>query len=307
MNRSRLEPLGVPGGRLCARRGGGIAPRAEQRSTAGSSSRSPRKLGPVARADRAVGRARASRRATAPCACGFSTAKRSGNCSSIRICTSAISTARAASQVRGDLLTLLLEAYRYTSENTGDRPGAGARPEARARPVRLEAQHPPPLRHRQRLLQALARPRGAAIHLRVLRGSRHDDRASAASEDASRLPQAAAQGRRARRRGRRRLGRLRVVHGEELRRARAQLQHLEGADRALARVGEAARARRPSRVRRGRLPQSHGHLRRVRLDRHARARRQGQLQGSRRADEPRADARRPRPRAQHRPRQAGAR
>ena len=70
----------------------------------------------------------------------------------------------------------------------------------------------------------------------------------------------------------------------------AQLQHLEGADRALARLGEAARARRPSRVRRGRLPQPHGHVRRVRVDRHARARRQGQLQGARRADEPGVDA-----------------
>ncbi len=49
-----------------------------------------------------------------------------------------------------------------------------------------------------------------------------------------------------------------------------------------------------------------GHVRRVRLDRHARARRQGQLQGSRRADESRVDARRPRPRAQHRPRYPGA-
>ena len=94
-----------------------------------------------------------------------------------------------------------------------DRPGAGARPEARARPVGLEAQHSSPLRHRQRVLQAVARPRGAAIHVRVFRRPRHDDRASAASEDASRLPQAAAQARRARRRGRRRLGRLRAVHG----------------------------------------------------------------------------------------------
>ena len=48
-------------------------------------------------------------------------------------------------------------------------------------------------------------------------------------------------------------------------------------------LGQAAWARRPSRVRRGRLPQPHGHLRCVRLDRHARARRQGQLQGARRA------------------------
>ena len=143
-------------------------------------------------------------------------------------------------QVRGDLLTLLLEAYRYTSENTGDRPGAGARPKARARSVGFEAQHPSPLRPRQRFLQAVARPRGAAIHLRVLRGSRHDDRASSASEDAPRLPQAAAEGRRARRRSRRRLGRLRPVHGQELRRARPQLQHLEGADRAFARLGEAS-------------------------------------------------------------------
>ena len=74
-------------------------------------------------------------------------------------------------QVRGDLLTLLLEAYRYTSENTAIGSGAGARPEARAGSVRLEAQHPPPLRHRQRLLQAVARSRSAAIHLRLLRRS----------------------------------------------------------------------------------------------------------------------------------------
>ena len=116
-------------------------------------------------------------------------------------------------QVRGDLLTLLLEAYRYTAEHPAIGAAARARPEACARSVRLEAQHSSPLRHRQRFLQAVARPRGAAVHVRVFRRSRNDDRASAASENASRVPQAAAQARRARRRGRRRLGRLRAVHG----------------------------------------------------------------------------------------------
>jgi len=79
---------------------------------------------------------------------------------------------------------------------------AHSRALARAGPLRVEAQHSSPLRPRQRLLHAVARSPGAAIHLRLLRGSRDDDRAGAAGQDAPRLPQAPAQGRRDRRRGR---------------------------------------------------------------------------------------------------------
>ncbi len=113
-----------------------------------------------------------SRRATAPCVVRILDRKACGSSSSTPICTSATSTARAASQVRGDLLTLLLEAYRYTAENTAIGPLVARGRQAGAGSVRLEAQHPSPLRHRQRFLQAVARPRGAAIHLRVLRRSR---------------------------------------------------------------------------------------------------------------------------------------
>ena len=79
--------------------------------------------------------------------------------------------------------------------------------------------------------------------------------------------------RRARRRGRLRLGLAGAVHGEAVRRHGPRLQRLVRADRLRARPCGGRGADGPRRVRRGRLSQRAGALRRLRLGRHARARR----------------------------------
>ena len=103
------------------------------------------------------------------------------------------------------------------------------------------AQHPPPLRPRQRLLPPVAR-RAHALHLRLLPDARGDARGGAGREDAPRLPQGRAAPRRAGRRSGLRLGLAGAAHGAPLRRHRPRLQHLARADRLRPRAGGARRA-----------------------------------------------------------------
>ena len=70
----------------------------------------------------------------------------------------------------------------------------------------LSRQHPPPLRYRERLLRAVARP-AARVHLCVLSVSRHESGGGAGGQDGPRLPQVAAEARREGHRGRVRVGR----------------------------------------------------------------------------------------------------
>ena len=103
-----------------------------------------------------------------------------------------------------------------------------------------QRERPSPLRPRQRLLPALARSRDA-LHVRVLPDAGRHARGGADREDGSRLPEAAAEAGRARRRGRLRLGLAGAVHGEALRRDGARVQHLDRADRVRARTGRRRR------------------------------------------------------------------
>ena len=112
--------------------------------------------------------------------------------------------------------------------------------------------------------------------------------------------------RRARRRGRLRLGLAGAAHGPPLRRHRARLQHLARADRLRPRAGGARGARRSRRVHRGRLPQHHRHVRLLHVGRHARARRPRPLSRARRGDRPQPARARPRPHPHHRPHPADA-
>ena len=82
-----------------------------------------------------------------------------------------------------------------------------------------------PLRSRQRVLSPLARPRDG-LHVRVFPDAGRHARGGADREDGSRLPEAAAEAGRARRRSRLRLGRARAVHGAALRRHGPRVQHL---------------------------------------------------------------------------------
>ena len=108
-----------------------------------------------------------------------------------------------------------------------------------------------------------------------------DARPGADREDGSRLPQGSPESRRARRRGRLRLGRAGAAHGAPLRREGARVQYFARADRVRAGARQGAGSRERGRVRRGRLSQHHGPLRQVRLRRHARARRRGELSRAR--------------------------
>ena len=107
-------------------------------------------------------------------------------------------------------------------------------------------------------------------------------------------------------RGGLRLGLARDPHGARVRGARAGVQHLARADRLRARTGGRAGARGPSRVRGGRLPHRRGRVRRLRLGRHAGARRRRQLPHPRRGGGPFAQARRAGPHPLHRAQRPGA-
>ena len=86
---------------------------------------------------------------------------------------------------------------------------------------------------------------------------------------------------------------------------RQGLQHLPRADPARPAAGPRRGARRPRRVHRGRLPQHSRAVRRLRLHRHAGARRARPLRRVGRSDRPLPQPRRPGPDPLHRPRPAG--
>ena len=158
----------------------------------------------------------------------------------------------------------------------------------------------PSLRPGQRVLPALARSRDG-VHVRVFPDARRHARGGADREDGSRLPEAPAAARRTRDRSRLRVGLAGAVHGEALRRHRAGVQHLGRADCVRAEPGEGRGARRSRRVHRGRLPQCAWHLRRVRVGRHARARRPARLSDARPRHRPLAHGSRTWAAALHRP------
>ena len=137
-----------------------------------------------------------------------------------------------------------------------DRPKAAGALQCPAaqQPAQGAAQYPPSLRHRQRFLQALARP-GHGVHLRLF--SRPGDGPGRRAGGEARLcvPQAAPRAWRNGARDRLRLGRPGAAHGQALRRNGESLQHIQRAD--CLRAGTRSR-RRPGgsgAIHRGRLPQ----------------------------------------------------